>query len=291
MAVKLFDLIALATAFQRPGYGELPNPGFRLTPSEAQRAIDEMRESPKALVRPLVVIGGIFDPFRARVLAHFFGGITRGSKIRSINVGFCQSFERCRQRTIATVDKTFPGGDADFTTEVDVVGMSLGGLVGRFCAAPSRDLGRPRRLKIRRLFSISSPHAGAKVANLISLTEYHREFRPGSDFLNRLAAHDTLAEYEVYPYVLIDDDVVGEKFAAPPGKDPHWLGNASFLRPHLAAMTDQRILADISRRLRGEEPFSVARPLPRPVMGKENFAADDKSDEHRPGDRGEEVTR
>jgi hypothetical protein len=263
MPATLFDLIALATAFRRPGELAPANPSFALTPSDAQRAIDEMRANPKPLHRPLLVIGGIFDPFRARVLAHYFRGVTQDSKVKSINVGFCQSFQRCRQRAIAAVDHAFPCSDPDFTIELDVVGMSLGGLVGRYCAAPSQDSSRPRRLKIKRLFSISSPHSGAKVANLISLTEYHRDFRPGSTFLTDLAAHDTRAEYEVYPYVLVNDDVVGDRFATPPGKDPHWLPNASFLRPHLASMTDQRILADITRRLRDEEPFSAPTPLPR----------------------------
>jgi hypothetical protein len=52
--------------------------------------------------------------------------------------------------------------------------------------------------------------------------------------------------------------------AAPPGANPFWLPNPPLKMAHLGAIMDIRILADIARRLRGEEPFTQfpATPLP-----------------------------
>jgi hypothetical protein len=150
------------------------------------------------------------------------------------------------------------------------VGASLGGLVGRYAAAPSRQGKSPRRLRIARLFTISSPHAGAKLAEAVPLTDFGHELRPGSEFLRYVAQYDASARYEIYPYVHLDDEIVGDRNAAPPGQNPYWLANAAPLPPHMGAILDERILADISRRLRGETPYTLppAGPLPAPSQNR-----------------------
>jgi hypothetical protein len=224
-----------------------------------------MRADPQKLSRPLVIIGGFGDPnVSPPLFKSFFQTICHDSQIITVSVCFCQSFNECRDKVIEAVDKAFPSADPNFTTDVDVVGACLGGLVARYAAAPSDDPAHPRRLKISRLFSISSPHTGATLAQLISITSYHRDMRPNSTFLKKLAQHDAEATYELYPYVRLHDEIVGARHAAPPGVDPFWLPNPPLTMAHFGAMIDVRILADIARRLRGEEPFTQypATPLP-----------------------------
>ena len=241
------------------------NPSFPVTFSQAHKAVAEMRNEPRQLSRPLVIIGGFADVnFSPPLFKSFFRGISCDSQIITASVGLCQSFNDCRQKVIEEVDKACPSDDPMFTAEVDVVGASLGGLVARHAAAPADDPANPRRLKVARLFSISSPHSGATLAQLIAITSYHRDLRPNSTFLNRLAEQDADATYELYPYVRLHDEIVGAQNAAPPGVDPLWLPNPPLTLSHLGAMIDERILADIARRLRGEEPFTQwpATPLP-----------------------------
>jgi pimeloyl-ACP methyl ester carboxylesterase len=224
-----------------------------------------MRDEPKRLPRPLVIVGGFLDPNITTPLgAEFFRSLTRDTSVISVAIGTCESFEDCRGAIIAAVDKACPGSDPQWTTEVDVVGFSLGGLAARYAAAPSRDADHPKRLKIARLFTISSPHTGAVLADQISLTQFHRDMRPGSEFLTYVAQNDARASYELYPYVHLNDEMVGADHAAPPGTNPLWLPNPPFAPAHFSAMMDGRILADIGRRLRGEAPLShlPAPPLP-----------------------------
>jgi hypothetical protein len=85
--------------------------------------------------------------------------------------------------------------------------------------------------------------------------------RPDSGLMTYLAEQARQAEYELYPYVCKGDWIVGEEYAAPPGREPLWLAGHRFqlgLDPHRGSWYDPRILADICRRLRGEEPFSTA---------------------------------
>jgi hypothetical protein len=249
--------------------GRPQNPSFAVSFAEAGRAVDQMRADRRALARPLVIIGGFGDAnLSPPLFKGFFQSICRDSRIITVSIGFCQSFNDCRQKVIDSVDEACPTDDPNFTREVDVVGASLGGLVARFAAAPSDDPAHSRRLKIGRLFSISSPHRGATLADLVALTSYHRDMKPDSAFLKQLAQHDPEANYELYPYVRLRDEIVGAQHAAPPGIEPLWLPNPPLAMSHLGAMIDTRILADIARRLRGEEPFAQVPGTPLPKTGK-----------------------
>jgi hypothetical protein len=233
------------------------NPSFPVSFDEARDALNEMRANPRRLPRPLVIVGGFMDPnVSPPLFDNFFRGVTGDTRMVTVSIGFCTSFDECRKRIIDAVDEAYPSADPQWTTEVDVVGASLGGLASRYAAAPSNDPAHPRRLRIARLFSISSPHAGATLAEKVALTDFHRDMRPGSAFLKRVAEADAQAKYELYPYVHLGDEIVGEQYAAPPGVNPFWLSNLPLIQAHAGAMIDPRILADISRRLRGELPFT-----------------------------------
>ena len=241
------------------------NPSFPLGAAEAHQAIERMRQDPKKLPHPLVIVGGFADPdILPQLLKSFFGGITQDTRIIPVSMGLCHSFEQCRERVIDAVDDAVPSADPNWTSEVDVVGLSLGGLVARYCAAPSRDPRHPRRLRIAQLFTISSPHSGAALAKTVGLTQFHRDMMPGSEFLQYLSRFDAQASYRLVAYVHLDDEIVGDTHAAPAGQNVYWLANDAPFFPHLGAMLDRRILADIARRLRGEAPFTLSPPAPLP---------------------------
>src|ERR1044072_8005800 len=106
------------------------NPSFPLALKQARSAIASMRDAPMALQRPLVILGGINDPG--------LGGLAVGTEMRrmfddrrivAVSFTFCGSFEECRRKVIEEVDRAFPTSDAAQTAEVDVIGLSMGGLV------------------------------------------------------------------------------------------------------------------------------------------------------------------
>src|SRR6266436_1349606 len=85
------------------------NPSFPLTFSDAAKAVDQMRADPRPLSRPLVIIGGFGDPnVSPPLFKNFFRGISQDTKIITVSICFCQSFNECRQKVIEAVDKACP---------------------------------------------------------------------------------------------------------------------------------------------------------------------------------------
>lgn len=242
------------------------NPSFDVSVSEAREALREMEAEPGRLERPVVVLAGLFDPGVASWnLARQLRSLTGDDRVISVAFPLAWSFDACRERAITSVEEAFPSEDAAWTTEVDVVGVSMGGLVARYAAMEPEEQDEPaRRLRIARLFTISTPHQGAALAAVPSLDSRQRAMRKDSDFLKELNDRYTDTGYELYPYVRLGDRMVGPENAAPPGEVPWWVP-ARFLQPdHLTATLDPRIIADIARRLRGESPFTSEprEPLP-----------------------------
>ena len=252
------------------GCGTAPsNSSFDLAATEARKALREMRETPRQLERPVIVLDGLGPPVASWLLADQVRRATGGDRRDVVGVTFVfnLSLDDCRRRVVDAVERHFPSDDPLFTCEVDVVAMSMGGVVARYAAAPEPGA-RGKRLKIARLFTIASPHAGAELAALPPvLGQLQLDLRERSPFLRALARREAEAEadYELYPYVRRGDCVVGDANAAPAGVTPLWLPNLPLENAHLAAWSDPRIVADIARRLRGETPFATmpAQPLPR----------------------------
>ena len=63
-------------------------------------------------------------------------------------------------------------------------------------------------------------------------------------------------------YKQLNDEIVGAKNAAPPGMDPIWT-ESNHLMSHMSSASNQRILADIALRLRGETPLAGEPSEPR----------------------------
>src|SRR5439155_21529904 len=141
-----------------------------------------------------------------------------GQKVIGVSYFFDSSFDDCRRDVIAAVERACPSDNPRQTVEVDVIGLSLGGVVGRYSA-----LERPgeKRLRIHRLFTVSSPHRGAIAAPYApELTHIHHDLREGSTFLRNLEqAEAWQCPYEIVPYVRLGDWIVGARDAAPFGQE------------------------------------------------------------------------
>jgi hypothetical protein len=134
----------------------------------------------------------------------------------------------------------------------------MGGLIARAAAIPAA--GR-KRVRIARLFTLGTPHRGARLAPYIPLDPLVRNMRPGSDLLKRLDGHRP--DYELRCYARLRDSWVGARNAAPAGTQPLWKPGP-LIMSHQTISTDSLIRADIARCLRNEAPFAVqGSPSPR----------------------------
>lgn len=253
------------------------NPSFAVTRGEAKQIIEEIEVDPRPLERPVVVMAGWADPgFADSYWKNQVGKITGEDRVIGLKFIFRGDFESCRDHVIAEVQEAWPSDDAAWTTEVDVVAFSMGGLVARYCAAPSlrdrepgvKDEFKPpkRRLRVRQLFTISTPHRGAMLAGVPTLDRRLIDMRAGSDFLAHLDAALPDARYTLIPYTRLGDPVVGTQNTAPPGVLAWWVDTPFLHRPHQEAYRDPRIRADILLRLRGQAPLTrtPAAALPKP---------------------------
>jgi pimeloyl-ACP methyl ester carboxylesterase len=265
---SLFTALAMlvVVAVQTGCATHSPNPSFNVSNDHARAALHEMTEHAKPLPRPLVILGGLSDPgIATMVLGDDFRELTHDDP-RVIGVSFflCFNFDDCRKRVIDAVDKAFPNSDPKWTSEVDVIAVSMGGLVARYAAAePMKKEASPRRLRIARLFTISSPHRGAALAGLPTLNQLQIDMRAGSKFLHWL--DESKRDYKLIPYVRLNDIIVGEQNAAPDGGTAWWVPAEPFQDSHMFAIADPRIVADIARRIRGEPPLTTDPPAPLPA--------------------------
>jgi len=221
------------------------------------------RQSP---ARPLILIGGIRDTGPGiEAFKQTLAKVLDPKTILAVTLVDCTTFDSCRETLIDTVNQRFPTNDPQWTVPVDVVAISMGGLVARHAAA---ELGTKRRLKIKRLFTVSTPHRGALLVNqFFGLGPLHRDMKSDSSFLKMLDAHLVNASYKILPYTRLSDGVVGAANTAPPGQTPFWV-SAQFLQPsHYFARRDAQILADIMSRLRSEPPIFTTPSPPLPWDG------------------------
>ena len=245
------------------------NPSFPLTMSAARAALDYDQAHPKPLRRPLLIVGGFADPgFGTRSLLRQFRAATGDDRIVAVSLGYEQSWAQCRLDIVAAVDAAFPTADPGRTTEVDVIGASMGGLAARYAAVPPPP-GRGRRLRIARLFTLSSPLRGAVLADGIPLNVHPLQagMRTSSWVYQRIADAEQRWDdlYSVYSYVRLRDDQVGPQNAAVVGAAPWWVSAPPWPQPtHHGSFLDRRFLADVAARLRGDQPLSRDPPASLP---------------------------
>lgn len=255
----------LASAATHAYAGPATNPSLPISQTDAERELLAVHELPPAkLDRPLVVLGGFLDVgVGPKLYADALSRVFKGT-IVPIAFADCRTFEQCRQRVVETLDARLGRGADGTTVEVDVIGQSMGGLVAMYSAVADPQLGA--RLNVRRLFTIASPLSGALRASLmppaLDALPLVRDMRPGSALYARLAR--AAIDYDLFSYVRLNDQTVGEQYAAAPGRGVWWVDNPPGDSAHLAVFSDARIALDIIRRLRGEPPIATEPPAPLP---------------------------
>ena len=239
----------------------MSNPDFLPPPRGVRAEFRRMAEHPVGLARPLVVLAGWRAPvWPAMFMAQHLSRLAGDSSRRAVALGFahCMSFDTAVRRVTALVDRLWPSASLTETTEVDLVGISMGGLIGRAAAVPVP--GR-KRLRIARLFTLGTPHRGARIAPYIPLDPLVREMRPGSALLTLLDEGLAAANYELRCYARLHDSWVGALNTSPPGRDPFWKPGPLLLS-HQTISGDSLIRADIARCLRGELPLATRASRP-----------------------------
>lgn len=237
------------------------NAGFTLSMGEAKATLDEMHENRRPFQRPVIVLGGYFEPsFLTDRLASVLRRVATEDSI-VVSTGFLgeTDFDGCLERVDRLVERTWPG-TRDGPIEVDVVGFSMGGLVARLCAIHRED----SAIRVVRIFTISTPHRGAKLANFAAFDDLARDMRSNSEFLQWLDAEWQDDPVEIRAYTRLNDGVVGAANTMGPDGTVWWVSSVWFSPSHRGAMTDARIVADIARHLRGEVPLTGATPMPVP---------------------------
>jgi hypothetical protein len=238
------------------------NPSFPLTRRQARLDLDAMARNPKRAARPVLFLGAYMDAgYATAELRTQLGRVISDDRFLTVTFLDCRSFDECRERLIEKVEREFPSHDPLRTIEVDAVGTSMGGLVGRHAAQPSTS---DKQLRVVRLFTIATPHRGAMLGTNMYIDPLARRMRSGSSFIEQLNRPANQGRYQLIPYVWTNDNIVGAGNAAPPGMTPWWLPPVALQAPHMGPMHDPRVIADIARRLRGEKPYTVGPPAPLP---------------------------
>lgn len=235
------------------------NPHFQLSIENARAERERMRRAPVKLERPVLVLAGyrawtIMPITLAKSLRTMTGAPK--SMFGAVAYPISGSFDHAA-KTVLRGAEALAGTDGETTGEVDVVAVSMGGLVARYLASP---LWKGRRLKVRRMFTLATPHRGAKLAKVVRPDAAARAMKPGSELLTALNA--LARDYELICYARLRDWWVGARNCAPPGMEPIWVPTPVLTMAHLLVSTDKRLLVDIARRLRGEEPIGKAGQAP-----------------------------
>jgi hypothetical protein len=260
-----------------PGCIALPeqNASLGLTRSDATLERERMVAGPVKLQRPVVVLNGYRGlPTLANRVARKLCEITSGKREDFLAISYWTStdLDAIAAKVVRKVEEAWPSDDPEQTVEVDVVAVSMGGVVARWAAMAPEDRVRGaaegtaggdksksgrkahgKRLRIARVFTISSPHGGALMANLIAPDAAARDMRTGSPFLAAMDRTLPDANYDMVCYAQTNDKMVGALHASPAGHGVIWC-SGTWIFSHFTAPDNPMFLVDIARRLRGEAP-------------------------------------
>jgi hypothetical protein len=238
------------------------NPSFAIKPSKARQGIQLQQEQRPTLARPLLLLSGYTDVgIEPYLLKEKLGKIFPEDRIIGMNFFTTLTYDECRAHVLEMTNEAFPSSDPQQTVEVDVIAHSMGGLISRYAAM---DIPGKQRLRIKRLFTISTPHQGAVIAMRPTLDSRLSGMRSHSDFLESLDKAFGQRDYELICYTRLGDTIVLPSKAAPPGYPLWWIPDLPLSKPHLDAPKDPRILLDIVLRLREQQPVTIepAAPVP-----------------------------
>jgi len=228
------------------------NPDFHLEPGDLHAEMDRLRATPTALTRPVVILGGWHSPGVANIsLESRIKPFTsaRDEDFTSITYPWSFSLRSAAEHAMGVIRAR--GLEQ---REIDVVGISMGGIIARSLACDVLGLGN---LKVRRIFTVATPHRGAMIAKVVVPDTCARDMRPGSRYLCSL--NERSATQELHCYAALRDWWIGARNTAPPGMHPYWVDvepGIGRLCTHFAINRSQHVMIDIARRLRGEAPIA-----------------------------------
>ncbi len=261
-AARAFTFIAIGFVAGCMSPPREANPAFPVTIEAARADLDRMYADPKPAARCVAIIGGIADPsISSEAIIERLAPTLKDSTVIEVDFFGTTTFAQARAHLLKTLRLGLKLDENAPIPEIDVVAFSMGGLVARDAASCVHG---SERVPIRRLYTISTPHLGARVASAPFHFPQSEDMQITSDFLVELDEVLPDACFELCCYAVTDDVTVGEEFAAPIGWPLWWVPVQAGRYGHLSGFTDERILSDIARRLRGEPPLTLgpASPLP-----------------------------
>lgn len=264
MRVPVLPTSVLLCLFLLPGCSMTTpeNPSFPLDRQTARSMLAAMNDDPRPLSRPVVILSGIHDPgVASALLARDIRRATdAGDQVLSVCFLTTLSFPACRAKVIRRITSSLPV-DPDDPLPVDLVCVSMGGVVGR--SLVTLDTPTEHGFSIQNIYTICTPHLGARLAPLIPLDPRAWSMRIGCSYMERLN-EDVEGGPPIIPYARLGDAIVGTDNSAPPGMTPWWVSTPLLQFAHLQASMDPRIIADIILRLRREDPVTTLPPAPLP---------------------------
>ena len=208
---------------------------------------------------PILVVGGWFDPgFGADRATDELRERLPGRPIVGVSPGFHGSFDGAAAAVVAELEKHFPSDDPTATIEVDVIAISMGGLTARHAAT---DEPPGKRLRVRRMFTLASPHSGALLAERWGFFGSGADMRPGSGFLADLSRREVASpdawRYPIVQYARDRDFTIGEDGVELPEHLQRRgllirMPTPWYLTGHRGIYGDDRIFDDIVRRMKGD---------------------------------------
>lgn len=218
-----------------------------------------------APVRPVIVLSGYHSPMaQAEHLAATLRGLThRAAPMACVSYFAAGRMDRIISSARAQVMRAM---SQHGWREVDLIGISMGGLIARALAsggALTAACGRidgAAPVNAARVLTIASPHRGARLADWVRPDSAASDLRAGSAFLQSLDGHGL--PRELVCYSPLGDTWVGATRASPRGMGVIWTPGV-WVGSHFAATWDMRIVADVAVRLRGEGPC-LGRPSEAP---------------------------
>lgn len=230
----------------------------------------ELAAAPQPLPRPVVVLSGYRAPgVMGGQLIRELAPLTSGrlADFTLFSYPHLSDIHRVAARVATQLPRRLSAASVA-PLEIDVIAISMGGLVARVLSLPSEhplSLARvyPDRAiatpQIRRLFTLATPHRGARLAARIAIDPAARAMRPGSSFLSALDSALPAAPYDLVCYGTLNDRTVGCTNTAPPGRRPLWLpGGHGFAHSLISA--NPLVVLDLALRLRGAPPISDDAP-------------------------------
>lgn len=241
------------------------NPLFDVSRALVAADMARMRLAPVPLQRPLVILGGWRAVHAtAHRLTERLASLTQGDAAPRLAVSFLLTgcVVEAARAAVEAVRRRWPPDDPARTIEVDVIGVSMGGIVARVAAAGLHDAWEHgRRLRIARLWTLATPHRGAKMASVAAIDRIGAQLRAGSSLLRAVDDALPAAGYDIRAYARLRDGMVGARNAALPGRGCRWIDGPALLS-HLTITREDAFVADIARALRGEPPLATGESDP-----------------------------